>query len=192
MLLAEMILDSQPEADTPSTFHCGTCTRCIQACPTQALTSPGVLDASKCLVTYNVELNGATPREMWEQQGKWAAGCDICQEVCPFNAPRRIAPADPELAAALPWQAMTLAQCIVMDRAEFDRRFVSSTLRRTGVKGLRLGAITAAGNTKSSECIDALNAALNDAICCNRRTQSMGARTNQVQIAHYHTIRRRA
>ena len=161
-LLAEMILDTAPAPDAPMAFHCGTCRRCMDACPTQALTSPGVLDASKCLVTYNIELNGNTPRAFWEKQGKWAAGCDICQEVCPFNAPARIAEPDPELAAPLPWQGMRLADCIVMDRAEFDRCFVSSTLRRTGVKGLRLGAITAAGNSKSAECVEALRLCLND------------------------------
>ncbi len=162
MLLAEMILDCSPAPDAPEPFHCGTCTRCLDACPTQALTVPGVLDASKCLVTYNIELNGNTPRSMWNEQGKWAAGCDICQEVCPFNAPRRVAEADPELLAPLPWQSMTLAECIGMDRAEFDRRFVSSTLRRTGINGLRLGAITAAGNMRSGECVDALRGCLMD------------------------------
>ncbi len=161
MLLAEMILDCAPEADAPEGFHCGTCRRCLDACPTQALT-PGVLDGSKCLVTYNVELNGKTPRALWEQQGAWAAGCDICQEVCPFNAPNRIAEADAELAEPLPWQAMSLAECIVLDRAIFDRAFAASSLRRTGVKGLRLGAITAAGNMRSGECLDALRRCLAD------------------------------
>ena len=162
MLLAEMILDCAPQPDAPEPFHCGTCTRCLEACPTQALIAPGVLDATKCLVTYNIELNGNTPRALWELQGKWAAGCDICQEVCPFNAPRRIAAADPELASPLPWQSMTLAKCIEMDQAEFDRRFVSSTLRRTGVRGLRLGAITAAGNARALNCLEALQRCVQD------------------------------
>ncbi len=162
-LLAEMILDCTPAPDAPMAFHCGTCTRCLDACPTQAFSAPFVLDASKCLVTYNIELNGNTPRDLWEQQGKWAAGCDICQEVCPFNAPARIAAPDPELAEPLPWQSMSLKDCIIMDRIEFDSRFVSSTLRRTGVRGLRLGAITAAGNCGATECIKALNACLGDA-----------------------------
>ena len=73
-----------------------------------------------------------------------------------------MAEADAELAEPLPWQSMTLAECITMDRAEFDRRFVSSTLRRTGVKGLRLGAITAAGNGREQSCVEALNSCLHD------------------------------
>ncbi|HLX60253.1 MAG TPA: tRNA epoxyqueuosine(34) reductase QueG [Planctomycetota bacterium] len=161
MLLAEVILDCAAEADTPLPFHCGTCRRCIDACPTQALEC-GVLDSAKCLVTYNIELNGRTPRELWEKQGQWAAGCDICQEVCPYNAPKRIAPPDAELAEPLPWQTMTLAECMVMDQAEFDRRFVASTLRRTGLKGLRLGAITAAGNCHAEHCVEALRTCLED------------------------------
>jgi epoxyqueuosine reductase len=161
MLLAEMILDCDALGDAPMPFHCGTCRRCLDACPTQALEC-GVLDSSKCLVTYNIELNGRTPRKYWEQQGAWAAGCDICQEVCPFNAPNRIAPADAELAEPLPWQSMTLAECIGMDQTSFDKNFVSSTLRRTGLKGLRLGAITAAGNTRSHECEAALRECLKD------------------------------
>lgn len=162
-LLAEILLDAALEPDAPALNHCGTCTRCIDACPTQAITAPNVLDARRCLVTWNLELKGETPKEMWPQQGEWAAGCDICQSVCPYNAPRRIAPGDAELAAPLPWQSMTLAQCIVMSEAEFDRAFAASALRRTGVKGLRLGAITAAGNVKSAECREALNECLRDA-----------------------------
>ena len=162
-LLAEMILDCDAAPDRPATPHCGSCRRCIDACPTQALSASGELDAQACLVTWNIELNGRTPRELWEKQGAWAAGCDICQQVCPFNSERRVAPADPELSAPLPWQQMSLAQCIAMNRAEFDQRFAASTLRRTGLKGLRLGAITAAGNCASEECREALTECLNDA-----------------------------
>lgn len=161
-LLAEILLDAPLEPDAPALPHCGTCTRCMQACPTQALIAPGVLDARRCLVTWNLELKGETPPDLWAQQGAWAAGCDICQTVCPYNAPRRIAPPDPELAAPLPWQSMSLAQCIVMTEAQFDRAFEASALRRTGVKGLRLGAITAAGNVKSGECRAALTECLRD------------------------------
>ena len=88
MLLAELVLDVEIEPDAPAVPHCGTCRRCMDACPTNALPAPGVLDASRCLVTWNIESGGRTPREFWEPQERWAAGCDICQEVCPFNAPQ--------------------------------------------------------------------------------------------------------
>jgi epoxyqueuosine reductase len=163
MLLAELILDTAVEPDAPALPHCGTCRRCLDACPTQALPAPGVLDASRCLVTWNIESDGRTPREFWEHQGGWAAGCDICQEVCPFNAPKRIAPADTELAVPLPWQALSLADCIAMQTPQFDAAFQGSTLRRLGLKGLRLGAITAAGNVGAESCRATLQAAAREA-----------------------------
>ena len=162
MLLAELILDVAVEPDAPSVPHCGTCRRCLDACPTGALPSPGVLDASRCLVTFNIESSGRTPREFWEAQQNWAAGCDICQEVCPFNSPRRIAPADPELATPLPWQSLTLRDCIGMTLEQFDAAFQASTLRRLGLKGLRLGAMTAAGNVGADDCTPALKNAVTE------------------------------
>ena len=161
-LLSEVFMDSTPEPDRPMPNYCGTCTRCLDACPTQAFPAPGVLDANRCLVTWNIERRGETPKELWAEQGAWAAGCDICQTVCPYNAPRRVSLPDAELAAPLPWQSMSLADCIRMDEATFDRAFPASALRRTGLKGLRLGAITAAGNLKLENCREALIKSLSD------------------------------
>ncbi|HYF51717.1 MAG TPA: tRNA epoxyqueuosine(34) reductase QueG [Planctomycetota bacterium] len=162
MLLAEIVMDSTPAPDKPEPFHCGTCTRCLDACPTHAFTAPGVLDARKCLVTWNIEEQGRTPPEYWEKQGAWAAGCDICQTVCPFNAPSRVASPDLELAQKLPWQEMSLADAITLTPDRFDQAFTASALRRTTLKGLRLGAITAAGNVKSQTCVAALRECLRD------------------------------
>lgn len=161
-LLAEVLMDCEPEPDAPATSHCGTCRRCLDICPTQALVAPGVLDAQRCLVTWNIERRGDTPAAMWEAQGTWAAGCDLCQTVCPYNAPRRVSPPDPEVSEPLPWQKMTLADCITMTEETFDRAFRASTLRRTTIKGLRLGAITAAGNMRAELCRDALSRSLHD------------------------------
>jgi epoxyqueuosine reductase len=166
-LIAEIVMDSQPDADAPATDHCGTCTRCLDACPTQAFAAPGVLDARRCLVTWNIEQRGETPPELWRQQGHWAAGCDVCQTVCPYNATRpagnrvRGEP-DAELTSPLPWQQMSLSECIVMTPAEFDHAFRGSTLRRTGLTGLRLGAITAAANVKAKECAEEIRRCLTD------------------------------
>jgi epoxyqueuosine reductase len=161
-LLAEIIMDTQPEADAPQSDHCGTCRRCLDACPTQAFPAPGVLDANRCIVTWNLELRGNTPPETWPQQGEWAAGCDICQTVCPYNAPARVPAADAELSAPLPWQNMTLAECILLTPERFNTAFPRSALRRTTLKGLRLGAITVAGNVNAVTCRDALQACLKD------------------------------
>ena len=161
-LLAEIVTDAVLEPDPPATHHCGTCRRCLDACPTQAFTAPGILDAQRCLVTWNIERRGDTPKELWHLQGAWAAGCDICQTVCPFNSPQRTAPADPELSAPQPWHTLTLAECILMSPEVFDRAFPASALRRTGLNGLRLGAITAAGNVRAEACRVALNACCSD------------------------------
>lgn len=162
-LLAEIIMDTLPDADAPASDHCGTCRRCLDACPTQAFAAPGVLDANRCIVTWNLELRGSSPPETWAQQGEWAAGCDICQTVCPYNSPSRLPAPDAELSAPLPWQQMTLAECILLTPERFDQAFPRSALRRTTLKGLRLGAITVAGNLKSLACREALQTALNDA-----------------------------
>lgn len=149
-------------ADLAEPFHCGTCTRCLDACPTQALVRPGVLDARRCLSTWNIERDGATPEALWAAQGDWAAGCDICQEVCPFNAPRRATARDAELAQPLSWKQLTVSACIGLTAWQFDAAFPGSPLRRTGLKGVRLGAITVAGNLKLSSCRAALEACAAD------------------------------
>jgi epoxyqueuosine reductase len=161
-LLAEILIDAELEPDEPAAFHCGTCRRCLDACPTQAFAAPGVLDAQRCLVTWNIELRGQTPVELWPEQGEWVAGCDVCQTVCPYNSPRRVPPADAELGATQPWHNMTLSQTIVMTKEIFDAAFPASALRRSGIKGLRLGAITVAGNVKAEDCRDALSQCLTD------------------------------
>lgn len=163
MLLGELILDTAIASDPPETDHCGSCTRCLDVCPTGALPAPGVLDANRCIVTWNLEQKGAVPESQWAEHHGWAAGCDICQAVCPYNAPARATEADEELNRPLPWQTLTLAEAIGMDAAEFDRAFQASALRRTGWKGIRLGAITAAGNVKAENCRAALEKCLADA-----------------------------
>ncbi len=156
LLLAEVFMDSAPQPDAPSTPHCGSCRRCLDACPTQALVAPGVLDSARCLVTWNLELRNRSPAENWPRQKEWIAGCDVCQVVCPYNAPDRDATPDAELAAPLPWQQLTLAECVLLDKARFDEAFAASALRRCGLNGLRLGAITVAANVRATDCREAL------------------------------------
>ena len=84
-LLAEIICDYEFEYDQPVTDHCGTCTACIDACPTDALKSPYDLDGSKCISYYTIELKDNLPSDMKGKFDNWAFGCDICQDVCPWN-----------------------------------------------------------------------------------------------------------
>jgi epoxyqueuosine reductase len=84
--LAELIIDLELEPDSPVSDHCGSCTRCIDACPTDAISSSGyVLDASKCISYLTIELRDEIPKEFKHQMEGWMFGCDICQDVCPWN-----------------------------------------------------------------------------------------------------------
>ena len=83
--IAELIVDLDLEYDTATTDHCGTCTACIDACPTEAIVAPYVVDGSKCISYFTIELKDNLPQEMKGQFEDWAFGCDICQDVCPWN-----------------------------------------------------------------------------------------------------------
>lgn len=133
--LCELITDLELEADPPATDHCGTCRRCIDACPTEAITPYGV-DGSRCISYLTIELREAIPQEFTGRMDGWAFGCDICQQVCPWN--RFATPHSephfepkPELMdlSADEWQGMT--------EVVFDRLFEGSAVKRTKYEGLR-------------------------------------------------------
>ena len=83
--IAELIVDLDLEYDTPVTDHCGSCTACIDACPTQAIVDPYVVDGSKCISYLTIELKNEIPSEFSNQMDDWMFGCDVCQDVCPWN-----------------------------------------------------------------------------------------------------------
>ena len=83
--IAELIVDLELEYDTPTTDHCGTCTACIDACPTEAIVAPYVVDGSKCISYFTIELKDNLPNEMKGKFDDWMFGCDVCQDVCPWN-----------------------------------------------------------------------------------------------------------
>ena len=83
--IAELIIDLELDYDTPTTDHCGTCTACIDACPTEAITEPYVVDGSKCISYFTIELKNEIPAEFGGKFDDWMFGCDVCQEVCPWN-----------------------------------------------------------------------------------------------------------
>lgn len=134
--LAELIIDLALEPDSPIRDHCGTCRRCIEACPTSAISPAGyLLDASKCISYLTIELRDAIPETFRDQMAGWAFGCDICQEVCPWNrfARPHEEPAfvpDPDLLTMRrgDWQEMT--------EETFGRIFGRSAVQRTGYEGL--------------------------------------------------------
>lgn len=83
--IAELIIDLDLEYDLPTTDHCGTCTACIDACPTEAITEPYVVDGSKCISYFTIELKENLPTEFKGKMDDWMFGCDVCQDVCPWN-----------------------------------------------------------------------------------------------------------
>jgi epoxyqueuosine reductase len=124
--------------DQPHTHHCGTCTRCIDACPTDAITEPFVIDANRCIAYHTIENRAESLPEM-DLKG-WVAGCDICQDVCPWN--QRFAQ-ETDVADFQPrsWNiAPTLQELAEISEAEYDRRFTGSALRRIKIGMLRRNA----------------------------------------------------
>lgn len=141
---------------------CGRCTRCLDACPTGALVAPYVLDARRCISYLTIELKGPIPRELRSLLGNRIFGCDICQEVCPWN--RRFARPTAELAFQ-PHQdsiAPHLLDLMALDEAGFRRRFSASPLQRARRRGLQRNVAVALGNWADPAAVPALAHALRD------------------------------
>lgn len=161
--LAGLLLDVPLEADAPfETTHCGTCTRCLDACPTDAFVGPYQLDARRCISYLTIELHGSIPEELRPLMGDWIFGCDVCQEVCPWN---RKAPAGCEAALAPTGTGLRvdLQELLSIDEAEFRRRFRHTPLWRAGRAGLLRNAAIALGNLGDTAALPALERALEDA-----------------------------
>jgi epoxyqueuosine reductase len=128
--------------------RCGSCRRCLDACPTGALTAPYEMDAARCISYLTIEHRGAIEAELMEGMGRQVFGCDICQDVCPWNSPRRrVLSADPELEAREELVNPALEWLAAMDEAEFERLFNGSPVRRAGFEGLRRNVAIAMGNS---------------------------------------------
>lgn len=133
--LCEVITDLDLEPDAPATDHCGTCRRCIDACPTEAITPYGV-DGSRCISHLTIELKGAIPEEFAGKMAGWAFGCDICQQVCPWN--RFSNPhAEPEFTPKAKLMGLTADEWHGMTEVVFDHLFEGSAVKRTQYTGLR-------------------------------------------------------
>jgi epoxyqueuosine reductase len=125
---------------------CGSCTRCLDACPTGALTGSRQMDAARCISYLTIEKRGAIPEELREGIGRQIFGCDICQDVCPWNRRAPIA-ADPELAPRAELVNPALEWLAGMDEPEFERRFNGSPVRRAKFAGFRRNLAIAMGNS---------------------------------------------
>lgn len=129
VFLGEVLTNVALPPDQPHTAHCGTCTRCLDACPTDAFPQPTVVDANRCIAYHTIENRAETLPTNLSLQG-WVAGCDICQDVCPWNQ-RFAQPTDVGAFQPYPWNVNpTLTELANISDAEYDRRFVASALRR--------------------------------------------------------------
>jgi epoxyqueuosine reductase len=150
------------KADLPAPDRCGTCTRCIAACPTQAIVAPGELDARLCISYLTIEKRGGIPDELRSGMGRHVFGCDICQDVCPWNrkAPATSAPEfEPReklVNPALDWLAG-------MQPEEFREVFRGSPVRRAKLSGLRRNAVVAMGNSGDQKFLPTLKKLSEDA-----------------------------
>ena len=162
--LAALLTDVELQADEPHhTSHCGTCTRCLDACPTNAFVEPYVLDARKCISYLTIELRDQPiPAELRSQMGDWVFGCDVCQDVCPWN---RKAPVsrEPGFAPRAELNPADLEWLLALDDAGFETAFVGTPMHRTGRAALLRNAAIALGNTGDERTIPALQKALHDA-----------------------------
>jgi epoxyqueuosine reductase len=132
-----IISDLELEPDRPMKDYCGECTRCVDACPTHAILPGKVVDASNCISYLTIEDRAERlPEEFRGQMQNWAFGCDICQEVCPWNSNAH-PHAEPWLTARSGLMEMSRADWLVLDEKKFDRLFEGSAVERAGYHGLR-------------------------------------------------------
>lgn len=131
LFLGEILTNISLEPDQPYTNHCGTCTRCLSACPTQAITQPFVVDANRCIAYHTIENRQPTlPPEIASKLNGWVAGCDICQDVCPWNQRFAQATDIQDFYPYPPNLEPKLTDLAKLSESEWDQRFRASALRR--------------------------------------------------------------
>ena len=177
--LGEILLTAPLVYDRPVADHCGTCTLCMDACPTDAIPQPYVLDSNRCISYLTIELKGAIPRRLREKMDDWIYGCDICQEVCPWNLKQSRPTAEPALKARAGLDAPELTALLAMDQTAFSRRFRGSPIKRAKRRGLLRNAAVALGNRGTAADIPALTAALSDGRTPRPRPCGLGARPHR-------------
>jgi epoxyqueuosine reductase len=156
LFLGVILTSLELEPDLPAPDRCGSCTRCIDACPTDAILAPYQLDSNKCISYLTIEKRGSIPEDLRAGMGRHLFGCDICQDVCPWN---RKAPAStaPEFQTRPGLVNPALAWLAEMSVEEFREAFRGSPIRRTKCVGLRRNAAIAMGNSGEQKFLPALD-----------------------------------
>ncbi len=168
--LGEIITNVSLELDSPAQGQCGTCTKCIDACPTGAITAPYQLDARRCLSYLTIELKGAIPEDLRPAiaaSGNRIYGCDICQEVCPFNRPAAssshptpIPTTEPAFQSRPETTGRTLSELALLTEDEYRKQFKGSPVKRTKWRGLLRNVVAALSSSDDPEAEAALVEAL--------------------------------
>ena len=158
-LLSEIFLDLALEPDPPFvTDHCGTCTRCITACPTQCILPNRTIDARRCISYLTIELKEGIPKELRSLMGNWIFGCDVCQMVCPWN--RFAVEGDPAFGDKNPSHSLT--DELTLTPEEFNKRFRRTPVKRAKRRGYLRNVAVALGNIGNLHALPVLNQALED------------------------------
>jgi epoxyqueuosine reductase len=165
--IGALLVDLELHPDTPfEADRCGTCTRCLDACPTGAFVEPRLLDATRCISYLTIELKGAIPEDLRERMGAHLYGCDICQDVCPWNVRFSQELKVPEFApreVLAGKDARTLArELLAMSQDEFSAAFKESPMKRAKLRGLRRNAAVVLGNMGHLDDVDILEQVLDD------------------------------
>jgi epoxyqueuosine reductase len=161
VVLGELLLDVElPASEPKESAHCGSCRACLDACPTGAFVDDYVLDARRCISYLTIELRGAIPRELRAPIGTRVFGCDVCQDVCPFNASPRERPAAPELAPRDDRAAVDLVGLLELGSADYRRFVKDSAMSRVSRTRLARNAAVALGNSGDPSAVAPLVRAL--------------------------------
>jgi epoxyqueuosine reductase len=148
LFLGEIICSLPLDTDTPAMDQCGTCALCLEACPTQALVAPGVLDSRRCISYLTIEVRGPIPEPMQPQIGSHVYGCDICQEVCPWNAVAAVS-TDPAWQPRAMWDRVDVRRLADTSDGDLAASMRGSAMRRARTSGLRRNIAVALENVKS-------------------------------------------
>jgi epoxyqueuosine reductase len=160
-LLAEILLGLELEPDPPMlTDHCGSCTRCLDACPTGCILPDRTLDASRCISYLTIELKGSIPEDLRPHIGEWAFGCDICQQVCPWNERFSRLTGDAAFSPRPGLPLPDLLRELEHTPASFNLKFKGSPIKRTKLRGYVRNIAVALGNSGNPAAVAALGRAL--------------------------------
>ena len=159
LLLGELFLSLELEPDAAMADLCGSCTRCLEACPTGALPEAYRLNASRCISYWTIEYRGVVPMEIRSQLAGWVFGCDLCQEACPWNG-GAVRADHPELRLPAPRAELDLSALLRLDREQYVERFRGSPMKRSKQEGLQRNAALAMGSSGDSRYVPVLLEAL--------------------------------